>query len=676
MIDRTSFSWPGWETVRLIGRGSFGAVYEIQRDVFGEVEKAALKVISIPQNASDIDEMYSDGYNDESITSTFQDHLKGIVGEYSLMRKMNGCPNIVSCDDIRYIQHDDGFGWDIFIKMELLTPLTRVLLAQVSEDAVVTLAKDLCNALVVCKEHNIVHRDIKPQNIFVSQYGDYKLGDFGIAKTVEKTMGGTKIGTYKYMAPEVYNNQPYNSSADIYSLGLVLYWILNERRLPFLPLPPENVKAGMEEQARLRRFSGEQLPPPAHGSEKLKQIVLKACAFDPRERYQSAKEMREDLQSLSDGTIPTVAPQPVAVPEITNVPKAADDPTVGLFFNRNTPPVAEDQDKTVGPTFASKNTEPAEEDKIMVPRFEEKKPEVPVKKPENRPVKKKKFGLIGAAVLVVSGIMFGLWYNGGTWQQPSTQNVIESFDAIAEETKDHVPVVTEMRSQDEEVVSSPILEFGWASCSGSELPTYSFSDTTAMVSCSHWTSFDSTSVQIDITNAYGHDLNFSVSDFNLTWEDHSLFIRPSGIPCGVYWINLSDGKDYANFVLVYGFPGETYLARQNIGFYDHKIINKTHAYYLKKTGTEMEATLDPTDATVFSSERGPAISGTYFPCSDNGFLRSADGVPFSFRQYRIFGGEFYYTLERLNMYLAVDASGNLYATGTLSEECYWQLKAE
>ena len=53
--------WPGWETVRLIGRGSFGAVYEIQRRIFDDVEKAALKVITIPQNASDLDEMYSDG---------------------------------------------------------------------------------------------------------------------------------------------------------------------------------------------------------------------------------------------------------------------------------------------------------------------------------------------------------------------------------------------------------------------------------------------------------------------------------------------------------------------------------------------------------------------------------------------------------------------------------------
>lgn len=64
-MDQFKFSWPAWETVRQIGRGSFGAVYEIQRTLFDEVERAALKVISIPQNDSDIEEMKSDGYDEE-----------------------------------------------------------------------------------------------------------------------------------------------------------------------------------------------------------------------------------------------------------------------------------------------------------------------------------------------------------------------------------------------------------------------------------------------------------------------------------------------------------------------------------------------------------------------------------------------------------------------------------
>ena len=334
MTNQPNVSWPGWEVVRLIGRGSFGAVYEIQRTLFDDVEKAALKVISIPQDDGDIEELYNEGYDEESITSTFHSHMKSVVGEYSLMRRMNGSANIVNCDDVTYIPHADGFGWDIYIKMELLTPLLKSLPAgDVPDETVIRVAHDLCQALVLCKKHEIVHRDIKPQNIFLSPNGDYKLGDFGIAKTVEKTMGGTKIGTYKYMAPEVYNNQPYGSGADIYSLGLVLYQLLNERRLPFMPLPPEKPRAGQEEAARLRRFGGERLPAPAHGSEELKAIVLKACAYDPKERYASAEEMLAALDELRYGrqfaaAVPQPAASPAPAPEAKVEVAAAPQATV------------------------------------------------------------------------------------------------------------------------------------------------------------------------------------------------------------------------------------------------------------------------------------------------------------------------------------------------------------
>ena len=326
--------YPGWETVRKIGSGSFGAVYEIARTLpNGKTEKAALKVITIPQNEGDVEELYSSGYDDASITAHFKSYLADIVNEYSLMAEIKGHTNVVYCDDIRYIQHDNGFGWDIFIKMELLTPLMKVKEPGAVEDTVKKLGADICSALVLCREKNIVHRDIKPQNIFVSEHGDYKLGDFGIAKTVEKTTGGTKIGTYGYMAPEVYNNQPYGAAADIYSLGLVMYWLLNEHRLPFLPMPPKVPTSTENEQARLRRFRGEPLPFPQNGSTELKRIVLKACAYDPKERYHTADEMLADLNALKGGRAITKTNDSCCwnegdTTEITNVTSGE---TVGVF---------------------------------------------------------------------------------------------------------------------------------------------------------------------------------------------------------------------------------------------------------------------------------------------------------------------------------------------------------
>ena len=372
MAELQKSPWLGWKTVRLIGRGSFGTVYEIQRELIdGTVESAAMKVITIPQNPDDIEEMYGDGLDEESITETFHEHLKNIVAEYTLMQKLDGNANVVNCKDISYIQHSDGIGWDIFIRMELLTPLMRSLPEYIDEKTVVKVGRDICNALALCKKYDIIHRDIKPQNIFVSTSGDYKLGDFGIAKTVEKTMGGTKIGTYKYMAPEVYNNQPYGSAADIYSLGLVLYWLLNERRMPFMPLPPAKILAGQDEAARQRRLSGEPLPVPACGSTELKRIVLKACTYDPKERYHSADEMLADLNRLNSECETATKNQSPPYSKPTEAPPDdAEDATSSILGK------TADADKTEGTVGAFGQKE---ENAVELPRKEKEKRSAAVK---------------------------------------------------------------------------------------------------------------------------------------------------------------------------------------------------------------------------------------------------------------------------------------------------------
>ena len=302
--------WSGWEITKVIGRGGFGTVYEIQKDVFGKKEYAALKVLSIPESAEEIDELYSRGYDEESISAHFKEYREDIIGEYSIIVDLRGHANVVYCDEVECVQHDDGIGWDIFIKMELLKPLNKITSTEYIEEDVIRLGKDLCNALIYCNQQNIIHRDIKPQNIFVSRNGSYKLGDFGVAKVSDKTMSGTKIGTYEYMAPEVYRAQRYGSRVDIYSLGLVMYWMMNQKCTPFLPLPPQIPTSSEKENARNRRLDGEQLPPPVNGSDKLKAIVLKACAFDPQNRYASAQDMLNALQNMN-ATNPEPIPEPV-----------------------------------------------------------------------------------------------------------------------------------------------------------------------------------------------------------------------------------------------------------------------------------------------------------------------------------------------------------------------------
>ncbi len=288
--------FPGWEVIRKLGEGSFGGVYEIHRTLpDGRVEKAALKKLTVPKDNSEIRELYSQSFSKENITAHYKDQMRELVNEYTLTQELNGCRNVVFCHDVQCVQHADGIGWDIYIRMELLKPLKHVLSADYQEMAVLKLGLSLCNALLACQEHHIVHRDIKPENILVSDRGEFKLGDFGIAKVSEKTATGTMTGTMGYMAPEVANRWHYGAQADIYSLGMVLYWMMNRRTLPFLPFPPTIPTAAQRQEAANRRFAGESFPPPINGSRELKAVVMKACAFSTDKRYQTVRELRRDL---------------------------------------------------------------------------------------------------------------------------------------------------------------------------------------------------------------------------------------------------------------------------------------------------------------------------------------------------------------------------------------------
>jgi len=294
MYENVNF--PGWEVVRKIGEGSFGGVYEIHRTLpDGRVEKAALKKLTVPKDNIEIRELYSQSFSRETITAHYKEQVRELAKEYTLTQELNSCKNVVACHDVQCVQHADGIGWDIYIRMELLKPLKLVLSADYQEMAVLKLGLSLCNALLACQEHHIVHRDIKPENILVSDRGEFKLGDFGIAKVSEKTATGTMTGTMGYMAPEVANRWHYGAQADIYSLGMVLYWMMNRRTLPFLPFPPAIPTAAQRQEAANRRFAGEDFPPPVNGSRELKAIVMKACAFSTEERYQTVQELRRDL---------------------------------------------------------------------------------------------------------------------------------------------------------------------------------------------------------------------------------------------------------------------------------------------------------------------------------------------------------------------------------------------
>ncbi len=286
-----------WKLVSELGQGSFGKVFAAERENFGTVYHAAIKIITIPASQSEIKSARAEGMDDQTVTEYFKSCVKEIVNEFHLMSELKGNSNIVSYEDHDVIEHTDGIGWDIIIRMEKLTALTDYLsIKDLERSEILKLGIDLCKALEICRKKKIIHRDIKPENIFVSEFGDFKLGDFGIARTMEKTSGMSHKGTYAYMAPEVYSDKAYNEKADIYSLGIVLYWLLNGKRTPFLPLYPQPIHVQDRDNAVKKRMSGEAIPLPVNAQDSLGEAVLKACAFEQSDRYESAEVFRKVLE--------------------------------------------------------------------------------------------------------------------------------------------------------------------------------------------------------------------------------------------------------------------------------------------------------------------------------------------------------------------------------------------
>lgn len=292
--------WQDWRIVKYLGGGTYGKVYEIERNISGIQEKAAVKIISRPKDTSEIESYYDNGYDKASIVASYEKEIQNYVQEYKLMKELQGQSNIVSCDDFTVVPHTNGIGGDIFIRMELLTSLQQVLRERtLSMEEIIKLGKDISRALILCEKKHIVHRDIKPNNIMISPFEDYKLGDFGVSKVMDHQTYATTTGTPDYLAPEVIHMEKYGQTADIYSLGITLYWLLNNRKMPFIDAD-ESLTPMRKTEATERRYRGEKLPPPKYGSSQLKQIVLKACEYRPENRYSSARELYAALDALKN----------------------------------------------------------------------------------------------------------------------------------------------------------------------------------------------------------------------------------------------------------------------------------------------------------------------------------------------------------------------------------------
>ncbi len=282
-----------WYIQRPIFENEFGGIYEIRKED-SDSPVQSLKVIRMPDPGIGSAEEYS------------QKLEKDLVAEISMMTALKEHINVTAYEEYEVLRRGDGFGWDIVIRMESVTPLPEYIRTNpfTIGDAV-RLGAEVCAMLEFCHPHEIVHRNICPQNIFVSADGVYKVGDFAIEDPNGQLLAALKeLDAACYTAPEVHNDDTYVPASDIYSLGILLYGLLNNNRLPFMPAYPAQYSLTDVVFANEKRFRGEEMQAPKNAGEALSAIILKACSFNVKDRYASAAEMKAALLAVLYGDVP------------------------------------------------------------------------------------------------------------------------------------------------------------------------------------------------------------------------------------------------------------------------------------------------------------------------------------------------------------------------------------
>lgn len=261
-----------FEVMKSLGSGSMGLVYACRdREFSGRI--VALKVL-FPEFASDETSMAR--FRNEIVASYRVSH-PNVIRSFELIR---------DSDLVAYTMEYVEGG-------TLLDYIESDSLLSVNEAIGITI--DICAGLQSIHDAEIVHRDMKPENILITHDKIVKIADFGIARTSQGpklTEHGGVVGTIDYVSPEYVLESRVDWRSDIYALGIIFYEVLTGQS----PFQGDSVYSVMTQ-----RISTDPVPPSQlrkECSENLDKVVLKALARKPEERYQSAADFASDLSEL------------------------------------------------------------------------------------------------------------------------------------------------------------------------------------------------------------------------------------------------------------------------------------------------------------------------------------------------------------------------------------------
>lgn len=295
--DISSF-WSNWKITEQIMTDIGETVYKAIKCEDEENTFATVKVITVsPQIIFDDSCKNSDP---DSIVTACRNAVDCIMNEIYLTDALGKVGTIVRIDDFKVIEKPDETKWEVYIRMDYVMPLDLYISDKMlSEQEIIKLGCDICSALEICENRKIIHSNIYPGNILVDRNDNFFLDGFKAENLLRNVTKFERGGTFNYTAPEMFNSIKYTSKVDTYSLGIVMYTLLNRNRIPFLNPTKQLLTFAEKRNAVRRRLEGELIPPPLDASPELAEIILRACAFKAADRFESASEMKNALIAIS-----------------------------------------------------------------------------------------------------------------------------------------------------------------------------------------------------------------------------------------------------------------------------------------------------------------------------------------------------------------------------------------
>ncbi|MBR6428267.1 MAG: protein kinase [Clostridia bacterium] len=312
-----------WYADSVLSRADDGVWYRAKRTANGAEEYCRIKLVPIPAEKRIVDRLKEEGLDEEGLKAFYDKRMEELNRETGCAKLLHGYANILEYAETALIPREGGEGADMLIRTELLPSLAELTAkAPLDRGEVIDMGAEIATALEACTMEGVVHGAVSPVSVFRAEDGSFRLG--GFEKAREKGLGGRPAEPGPYSAPEIYKGEADSERTDIYSLGLIMYRLMNRGRLPLLPNSPEPYTESMMESAAMRRIAGAKLPAPCDADEALSRVILKAVACDPRDRYQSARELRQDLAQLKYSRVP----EEEAEADVSEVltPPAAEEP--------------------------------------------------------------------------------------------------------------------------------------------------------------------------------------------------------------------------------------------------------------------------------------------------------------------------------------------------------------